>query len=72
MLVSMVGHASFQTTGPSGPSMMDRSYRPADRAGAAGAAIASGAWEAGVEAVLKGPGRVGCGTKRGLSGSALK
>src|SRR6266550_7983405 len=27
MLVSMVGHASFQTAGASGPSMMERSYR---------------------------------------------
>ena len=73
MLVSMVGHASFQTTGRSGPSMMDRSYRfGAGEAAdwAAGAAIPSGAWEAGVEAVLNGPGRVGCGTRRWVRRSA--
>ena len=28
MLVSMVGHAIFQTAGTNGPSMIDRSYRP--------------------------------------------
>jgi hypothetical protein len=51
--------------------MMDRSYRrPAGEVGGAGAAIASDAWEAGVETVLKGPGRVGCGTRQWVRRSA--
>jgi hypothetical protein len=47
MLVSMVGHASFQTAGRSGPSIIERSYRgrcepaAAARVGA-GVAVAAG------------------------------
>jgi hypothetical protein len=55
MFVSIVGQASFHTTGRSGPSMMDRSYRRATDGGAARGA-ATGAGVEGVEAVLKGPG----------------
>jgi uncharacterized protein (DUF305 family) len=55
MLVSIVGQASFQTTGRSGPSMMDRSYRRA-AGGKAGAAIGSVAVLAEVEGLLKDPG----------------
>jgi hypothetical protein len=65
MFVSMVGQASFHTTGRSGPSTIERSYRlaagPAD-----GKAAVSGAEVAGVDAVLKGPGRVVGGTRRGV------
>src|ERR1700687_90962 len=39
MLVSIVGHASFHTAAPNGPSMMDRSYFR--RAGTAAGAFAS-------------------------------
>jgi uncharacterized protein (DUF305 family) len=54
MLVSIVGQASFQTTGRSGPSMMERSYRRPAGAGGGGA-IASGAVVAEVEGLLNGP-----------------
>jgi hypothetical protein len=47
MFVSMVGHASFQTAERSGPSTMDRSYRPvaddADTGDAAGVSTSAGA-----------------------------
>src|SRR5688572_454183 len=45
MFVSIVGHASFHTAGRSGPSTIDRSYRPAADAGGAvgaGAAVRDG------------------------------
>src|SRR5687767_6507715 len=41
MLVSIVGHAIFQTARESGPDTIDRSYRPDGGAGAAGAAACS-------------------------------
>jgi hypothetical protein len=38
MLVSIVGHAIFQTAALSGPAMIDRSYRPVDIVGGMGVA----------------------------------
>lgn len=70
MFVSIVGQASFHTTGPSGPSMIDRSYRLAD-AGAGGSAEATGAGVGVVEAELKGPGGVDSGTSEGATGHKL-
>src|ERR1700693_5181003 len=49
MLVSIVGHASFQTAGPSGPSMMDRSYFRRSATGAGAFASVTGECARGAE-----------------------
>lgn len=64
MFVSMVGQASFQTTGRRGPSMIERSYRR-PVAGGGGNGALTGLAVGVVEAELNGPARVYGGTRRG-------
>jgi hypothetical protein len=62
MLVSIVGQASFQTVSRNGPSMMERSYRPAAGARGAGASGAGGvARVASVNDSSQGDDQKGCG-----------